>query len=38
VTAGYRTLDAASQKVISDAIAKRDQQLEAIGGAAKPRV
>ena len=38
VTAGRRTLDAASQKVISDAIAKRDQQLEAIGGAAKPRV
>lgn len=38
VTAGDRTLDAASQKVISDAILKRDQQLEAIGGAAKPRV
>ena len=38
VTAGDRTLDATSLQVIADAICKRDQQLEAIGGAAKPRV
>jgi aryl-alcohol dehydrogenase-like predicted oxidoreductase len=37
-TAGDRTLDAPSLQIIADAIHKRDQQLEAIGGAAKPRV
>jgi aryl-alcohol dehydrogenase-like predicted oxidoreductase len=38
VTAGDRTLDAASIQAITAALEKRDQQLSAIGGAAKPRV
>lgn len=38
VTAGDRALEAASIQVISDAIAQRDRQLDALGGAAKPRV
>ncbi len=38
VTAGDRVLDAASVQTITDAIDQRDLELEAIGGAAKPRV
>jgi len=38
VTAGDRVLNAAGIDAISQALTRRDQQLEAIGGAARPRV
>jgi len=38
VIAGDRVLDAASIQTIANAIETRDQQLQAIGGAARPRV
>jgi len=38
VSAGDRVLDASSIQVLTAAIAERDRQLSAIGGAAKPRV
>lgn len=38
VTAGNRVLDGNSIQLIADALQQRDEQLEAVGGAAKPRV
>lgn len=38
VTAGDRVLSAANIEIIRQALARRDEQLEAVGGAARPRV
>ena len=38
VTAGDRVLDSAGIQTIADAIEVRDRQLDAVGGAARPRV